>query len=211
MQEARDQLQHQALHDALTGLPNRVLFADRLDRALLERSASLSVLFCDLDDFKQVNDAFGHATGDVLLRTVADRLQACVRATDTVTRLGGDEFAILLTDSSDAILVSERVVASLTQPLIVDDETVRISVSIGIAHHRGLPTPPDDRRGHDARLSPPKSTAGPAGAASREASAELLLRRADAAMYMAKSAGKGQAVFADPLPDETPELTPLPA
>jgi diguanylate cyclase (GGDEF)-like protein len=210
VQEARDQLQHQALHDSLTGLPNRVLFADRLDRALLEPSASLSVLFCDLDDFKKVNDEFGHATGDVLLRAVADRLLACVRATDTVTRLGGDEFAILLTDSSDAILVSERVVASLTHPLNVDDATVRISVSIGIAHHRGVPTPPDERRGHDARLVPARSTAGPPGAASREASAELLLRRADAAMYVAKSAGKGQAVVADPLADEAPELTALP-
>ena len=210
MQEARDQLQHQALHDPFTGLPNRVLFADRLDRALLEQSASLSVLFCDLDDFKKVNDAFGHATGDLLLRTVADRLLACVRATDTVTRLGGDEFAILLTDSSDAILVSERVATSLTLPLVVDEASVSISVSIGIAHHLGTPSPVDDRRGPDARQSPPKSTAGPASTASREASADRLLRRADAAMYAAKSAGKGRAVVADPVPDETPELTALP-
>ena len=210
VQEARDQLQHQALHDALTGLPNRVLFADRLDRALLEQSTSLSVLFCDLDDFKKVNDEHGHVTGDLLLRTVADRLLACVRATDTVTRLGGDEFAILLTDSSDAILVSERVVASMTQPVIVDGASVRISVSIGVAHHQGVPTPPEERRGHDSRLTTPKSTAGPAGAACREASAELLLRRADAAMYVAKNAGKGQVVIADPLTDETPELTALP-
>jgi diguanylate cyclase (GGDEF)-like protein len=210
VQEARDQLEHQALHDALTGLPNRVLFADRLDRALIEQSTSLSVLFCDLDDFKKVNDAFGHATGDLALRTVADRLLACVRATDTVTRLSGDEFAILLTDSSDAILVAERVVSSLAEPIVVDDATVRISVSIGIAHHRGLPMTADDRRGLESRLIPPRSTAGPAGAECREASAELLLRRADAAMYAAKSAGKGQAVVADPLTGETPELTPLP-
>ena len=197
VQVAHDELHHQASHDALTGLANRVLFADRLDRALLEPSTRVSVLFCDLDDFKQVNDAFGHESGDLLLRSVADRLLECVRVTDTVTRLGGDEFAILLTDSSDAVQVAERVVSLLGQPLEIDGQVVRTSVSIGLAHHQGTLTPPDDRRDGDSRLTPLGPSAGPDAASTRAATARLLLRTADTAMYVAKGAGKGRVVFAE--------------
>ena len=195
--DARDQLQHQALHDALTGLANRVLFADRLDRALLQPEATVSVLFCDLDDFKLVNDELGHEAGDVLLERVADRLLDCVRATDTVARLGGDEFAILLEDSGDALQVAERVVAAMTEPVEVAGREVRTSISVGIAHHQGTAPPPAERR----TTAPRTRSTVPAGdtetATRRESTAQLLLRQADGAMYAAKGAGKGRAVLAD--------------
>jgi diguanylate cyclase (GGDEF)-like protein len=195
--DARDQLQHQALHDALTGLANRVLFADRLDRALLQPEATVSVLFCDLDDFKLVNDELGHEAGDVLLERVADRLLDCVRATDTVARLGGDEFAILLEDSGDALQVADRVVAAMTEPVEVAGREVRTSISVGIAHHQGTAPPPAERR----TTAPRTRSTVPAGdtetATRRESTAQLLLRQADGAMYAAKGAGKGRAVLAD--------------
>ncbi len=183
---AHDALEHQALHDALTGLANRVLFADRLDRALLQPGADVSVLFCDLDDFKLVNDGLGHEAGDHLLREVAVRLLDCVRVTDTVARLGGDEFAILLEDGTDAVQVAQRVVASLRQEIEIDGQVVHTSVSVGIAHRRiASPcTPAEEPSRDDATLE-------------RDAVAVLLLRQADTAMYAAKGAGKGQAVLAD--------------
>jgi diguanylate cyclase len=195
--DARDQLQHQALHDALTGLANRVLFADRLDRALLRPEATVSVLFCDLDDFKLVNDELGHEAGDVLLKRVADRLLDCVRATDTVARLGGDEFAILLVDSGDAVQVADRVVAAMTEPVEVAGREVRTSISVGIAQHRGTAPPPADRRTIAPRTRSTVRARDPEAAAHRESTAQLLLRRADDAMYAAKGAGKGRAVLAD--------------
>ena len=198
--EARDQLEHQALHDALTGLANRVLFADRLDRALLQPAAQVSVLFCDLDDFKLVNDQLGHEAGDALLRQVAQRLLDCVRVTDTVARLGGDEFAILLEDSTDALEVAGRVVAALHREIEVAGRPVRTSVSIGIAHHRGTPAPLDERRGErsssDVRRTRIPTAHDMALTAQRQATAALLLRHADTAMYAAKGAGKGRAVLA---------------
>ena len=197
VEEGRDRLQHLALHDPLTGLPNRVLFADRLDRAVLDPSVSVSVLFCDLDDFKHVNDTYGHDTGDALLCSVAERLRACVRATDTVARLGGDEFAVVLVDAEDAVLVAERIVSSLAQPLVVGDASLSTSVSIGIAHHAGEPLADDDRRGGDGPSGSARPTAAPAGVASRRNTASLLLRTADQAMYEAKRAGKGRAVLAE--------------
>jgi diguanylate cyclase (GGDEF)-like protein len=198
--EARDQLEHQALHDALTGLANRVLFADRLDRALLKPGAEVSVLFCDLDDFKLVNDELGHEAGDVLLQLVAHRLLDCVRVTDTVARLGGDEFAILLEDSEDAVQVADRVVHSVQAPLEVCGEQVRTSISVGIAHHRGLDAL---RPGHgDDRRTRTTSTRSAPDQIDRDATAALLLRQADTAMYAAKGAGKSRAVLSDALLDE---------
>ena len=197
--EARDLLEQQALHDALTGLANRVLFADRLDRALLKPGASVGVLFCDIDDFKHVNDQLGHEAGDDVLRVVAKRLLTCVRATDTVARLGGDEFAILLDSASDAGQVAERVVVSMAEPIDVRGTQVRSSISVGIAHHHGTVAAPTVER----RAEPPVQD--------REATATVLLRLADTAMYAAKGAGKGRAVLAqdaaltlvsEPLDDE---------
>jgi diguanylate cyclase (GGDEF)-like protein len=195
---ARDQLEHQALHDPLTGLANRVLFADRLDRALLQPDADVSVLFCDLDDFKLVNDAHGHEAGDQLLVLVAERLTECVRATDTVSRLGGDEFAILLEDSANALRVADRVVASTRDPIELDGRTVQTSISVGLARHRGRPVPRGDRRGTSAPVVKGSAvTTDLSAQAEREATAALLLRFADSAMYQAKGAGKGRAVLAD--------------
>ncbi len=182
--EARDQLQQQALHDALTGLANRVLFADRLDHALLKPGASVSVLFCDIDDFKLVNDELGHEAGDDVLKVVGQRLLACVRATDTVARLGGDEFAILLDSASDASQVADRVVSTMLDPIAVRGEMVRTSISVGIAHHQGsVSQPAVERRAEQLDDD-------------REATATVLLRLADTAMYAAKGAGKGRAVLA---------------
>ena len=197
-----DQLEHHALHDSLTGLANRVLFADRLDRALLQPDARVSVLFCDLDDFKVVNDQRGHEAGDVLLRQVAQRLLGCVRATDTVARLGGDEFAILLEDTPDAQEVADRAVASMRAPVDIDGRYAHTSISVGIAHYEGLTTPPapQERRRAEGRprgrVSSPKAMVA---AAERESAAQLLLRQADTAMYAAKGAGKGRAVHAEPV------------
>ncbi len=200
--EARDQLEHQALHDALTGLANRVLFADRLDRALLAPDADVSVLFCDLDDFKLVNDQLGHEAGDLLLTEVAERLLECVRVTDTVARLGGDEFAILLEDAGDAVQVADRVVSSMHEPVRLQGRDVRTSISVGIAHHAGVKAAVvhEDRRElgpEPGRRTRMPATTAIAEAAQREATATLLLRHADTAMYAAKGAGKSRAVLAE--------------
>ncbi len=203
--EARDQLEHQALHDSLTGLSNRVLFADRLDRALLAPSATVSVLFCDLDDFKLVNDNLGHEAGDHLLTLVAHRLLDCVRATDTVARLGGDEFAILLDESSDARVVADRVVASMQEEVEVLGHRVRTSISVGIAHHEGSAAPAEERRGPSTARDEVRTRRDLAALHQREATAALLLRLADTAMYAAKGAGKGRAILApQPVGSEVP-------
>jgi diguanylate cyclase len=196
--EARDQLEHQALHDSLTGLANRVLFADRLDRALLQPAANVSVLFCDLDDFKLVNDQLGHAAGDLLLQRVAERLLECVRITDTVARLGGDEFAILLEDATDSVQVADRVVARLNEPIDLDGSAVRTSISVGIAHHEATSVPVEvELRADVTRRTRVPSAESLSVQAERQATAALLLQHADTAMYAAKGAGKSRAVLAE--------------
>ena len=165
--EAR--LEHDALHDALTGLPNRVLFADRLEQALRraerrEEEACCAVLFLDLDRFKAVNDAFGHQTGDELLAAVARRLESAVRPGDTVARLGGDEFTVLLEEISgvhEATLVAERIQDTLTDPFQIAGVQLDVCASIGIAL--------------GAADVPPKE----------------LIHAADTAMYRAKADGRG--------------------
>jgi diguanylate cyclase (GGDEF)-like protein len=180
-----------------------VLFADRLDRALLQPDADVSVLFCDLDDFKLVNDELGHEAGDLLLQGVADRLLDCVRATDTVSRLGGDEFAILLESSADAVQVADRVVAAMQAPMEVAGRSVRTSVSVGIARHGAATSPGDDRRAATPRRLGHAPAGGAETAAHRASTAQQLLRSADSAMYAAKGAGKGRAVLAEPAEDES--------
>ena len=161
-------LTYQAFHDPLTHLANRVLFTDRLEHALSRRDETrglLAVLFVDLDDFKMVNDTFGHAPGDDLLRSVAERLRSVLRPADTAARFGGDEFAILLEDAlerDDVAAVAERIVAALKPHFVVERQEVAVHASIGVAI----------------------ASAGPVDA-------EELLRRADAAMYWAKVQGKG--------------------
>jgi diguanylate cyclase (GGDEF)-like protein len=166
LNEKQQSLAHQALHDQLTGLANRTLLADRLDRAsgALDRTGRGAVLlFLDLDNFKAVNDRFGHAAGDCLLMAVADRLQDLVRAGDTVARLGGDEFVVLAEDLDEptvaARALAERIHMAMGAPVQVGERQLHTSVSIGIAEV--LP-------GADPELS---------------------LSRADAAMYRAKRGG----------------------
>ena len=171
---AQDQLTHQAFHDGLTDLANRALFSDRVEHALRRNARTglePAVIFLDLDGFKSVNDALGHAAGDDLLREVARRLVAAVRPSDTVARLGGDEFAVLLEQSSrpldEATTIADRILASLSAPVELTDQTVSISASLGIA------------------CGDPEATSG------------SLLREADVAMYRAKATGKGCWVVHD--------------
>ena len=171
--DLEEQLRHQALHDPLTGLPNRVLFVDRLSHALVRRGAEggVAVLFVDLDDFKAINDTLGHAAGDELLRLVAERLSGVLRAEDTACRLGGDEFAFLLEDASrDRVAsVAERILAALAETFAIGEHEATLSASIGIAIGAG---------------ATPALVSGE--------SADELLRDADTAMYAAKSVGKGR-------------------
>ena len=168
LQKARllETVQHQASHDSLTGLPNRALFGERLATALTACPAtgSVGVLFCDLNRFKAVNDTFGHAAGDELLRQVSARLRAAIRPGDTVGRLSGDEFAVLLprlADPADADGVVTRVAEAFAEPFRLDGIPVDVGTSTGVAVHTG--------------------EAGDASAV-----AEQLLRDADAAMYVHK-------------------------
>lgn len=132
-------LEFLARYDHLTGLPNRALFLDRLQNSLQRAQRDdlrLAVLYLDMDNFKQINDTFGHSTGDQLLQEVAQRLKQCVRESDTIGRLGGDEFAVLLGNigkSGDATLVAEIILAKLSNPYSLNDKTVISSPSLGIA------------------------------------------------------------------------------
>ena len=157
--EARRALRHRATHDPLTGLANRELFHERLADAL--RDGEAAVLYVDLDGFKPVNDRFGHAAGDEVLRIVARRLLASVRATDTVARLGGDEFALLLGEPGRAEHVAERVQAAFARPLQVGGQPVVISASVGVASGGRRPARrrrPRDVRGQARRLTRPRAT-----------------------------------------------------
>jgi diguanylate cyclase (GGDEF)-like protein/PAS domain S-box-containing protein len=165
------QLEHQAFHDVLTGLPNRALFRDRVGHALAgqrREHVPVAVLFMDVDDFKNVNDSLGHAAGDKVLREVGRRLEECMRPVDTAARLGGDEFAVLLHEAENemqAVEFAQRVMDALQAPISLENRDVTIATSVGIAFS-------------DAAMV-------------CERDAEELLRNADTAMYMAKENGKG--------------------
>lgn len=197
LEKSVSELSHRASHDPLTGLPNRVLFTDRVEHAL-KRAArgepSLAVLFLDVDNFKLVNDTYGHSAGDDLLVEVGAVLQTCVREGDSVARLGGDEFGMLLEDvpdSGQAVVVAQRVLERLGEPLAGGDRRVSAAVSIGIALAEGETVP-----------------------------AETLLCNADIAMYEAKRRGKGRYEIFSPemahaaagptLREPEPEPQPLP-
>ena len=168
-QQLHEQLVHQAHHDLLTGLPNRLLLEDRMQQSLAQAARygqQAAVLCLDLDRFKEINDSFGHAAGDLCLQQVVARVSARLRAVDTFARTGGDEFVIILgelANKNSAVMVARSVLDSLNKPIEVDDYSFDISASIGISIY------PDD--GTDARQ---------------------LRRLADAAMYRAKQAGGGQ-------------------
>jgi len=168
------QLSHRAFHDELTGLANRALFLDRMDHALrIARSDAdpVIVLFVDLDDFKSVNDDLGHAAGDHVLTSIADKIRRAAGSGDTAARLGGDEFALLLEDRGGierAIDVAERLLDSMRDPIAVGDGEVVVLASVGVA------------------------------VANSGMSTTSVLRDADIAMYEAKRAGKGQIRLFDP-------------
>lgn len=161
--QENDSLAHRAAHDSLTGLANRAYFEGRLSRTLSDCKTNehVAVLFLDGDRFKEINDNYGHAAGDVVLTTIADRLRALLRESDLVARLGGDEFAILLApihDTDDVLAIADNIIKSMTQPVTLPDGSEIItSLSIGVAIYPDHAQTPDE-----------------------------LLQRADEAMYQAK-------------------------
>lgn len=168
VREQAQALSHMAQHDFLTGLPNRVLFQDRLTQALatVGQGGRGAVLYMDLDKFKPINDTLGHPVGDKVLQEVARRLRDCVRADDTVSRQGGDEFVLLLVrlaDPRDAARVAEKLIRSIAQPIVVDGKELHVGASVGISLF------PQD--GRDARM---------------------LMKAADTALYHVKETGRGR-------------------
>ncbi len=156
-----------ALHDALTGLATRLLLQDRLHVAVetaRRHRTGLAILMIDLDNFKGINDAFGHAAGDEVLKVTADRILQTVRASDTVARLGGDEFVVLLSDMSEpgmAEVVATNIVKKLAGPIPFEGHEIPVSASVGAC-----------------------------AAASGELDEEELMKNADAALYRAKERGR---------------------
>jgi len=178
--EAEQALAYQAMHDALTDLPNRTLLHDRLEQAISSarrNTTSMALLLMDLDRFKDVNDTFGHHYGDLLLQEVGLRLRCVLRESDTVARLGGDEFAVLLpaADEPEAMAVADKLLQSLARPYVLDSQSFDIGASVGIALY------PD--HGEDANA---------------------LMRRADVAMYAAKRAAAGYTVYTPEQDQHTP-------
>jgi diguanylate cyclase (GGDEF)-like protein/PAS domain S-box-containing protein len=175
IKQHQQRLEHLAHFDALTQLPNRMLLADRLQLAMAQterNGKTLAVCYLDLDNFKPINDQFGHAAGDYLLIEVAQRLKTCVRAGDTVSRLGGDEFVLLISNLADLHECDQaiaRVASTLAHPFHVSEHNVAISASIGVTLY-------------------PQDNADP----------ETLLRHADQAMYAAKQAGRNRYHLFDP-------------
>ena len=162
--QAERRLEYLAMHDMLTDLPNRQLFQDRLnlalDRARRESHGFLAVMLLDLDNFKEVNDRYGHAYGDQLLKIAARRLQTCLRKSDTAARMGGDEFTLIiegLADLDGCKLIAQKVLKTLSQPMEIEGKSIRVTASVGIS----LLMPESDN-------------------------AATLLRKADIAMYHAK-------------------------
>jgi diguanylate cyclase (GGDEF)-like protein/PAS domain S-box-containing protein len=171
-------IRHQAEYDSLCNIPNRILFHRRVTEALRRRQKDeIAVLFVDLDNFKLVNDSLGHEEGDRLLKTVAERLSACVRETDVVARMGGDEFTLLLQPVNtvwDAASIAQRIVDRLVEPVTLAGREVFVSASVGVA------------------------------ISDKNSDTESLLRDSDTAMYQAKQRGKsGFAIFAAEMQEDT--------
>ena len=175
---AEEHVHYLAHHDALTGLANRLLLGQRLDQALDRRTPGMgvAVLCMDLDRFKAVNDTYGHAIGDLLLKEVSARIQACVRGSDTVARLGGDEFVVVLVQThvatrDDAAEIAQRIIAALAQPFVLDGVRVSTGTSVGVAVSSPGDVNPDPAR---------------------------LVEQADFALYSVKSTGRGKHCFFEP-------------
>jgi diguanylate cyclase (GGDEF)-like protein len=175
VETAKVALDHLAHHDVLTDLPNRILLQDRLHQAIEvahRQDRRLALMYMDLDRFKHINDSLGHTVGDHLLQSVARRLVACVRQSDTVSRQGGDEFVLLLPlieHAEDTALSAQKILAALTPPHRIDGNDLHVSVSIGISIY------PDDGR-----------------------DAQTLIKCADTAMYYAKESGRNNYKFFEP-------------
>jgi len=175
--EYEQQLQHQALHDPLTNLPNRILFENRYQLAHSSEDTNQSlvaVLFVDLDNFKTINDGFGHAVGDQVLMKLGDRMQSSLRESDTVARLGGDEFVIILEDihnKEDVRKIARKIQQNISQPMMFDGQQIHVTASIGI------------NISEKSKLSETD-----------------LLRTSDSAMYQVKEDGKNDFRFYDTAP-----------
>lgn len=173
-------LQKLAMYDPLTGLANRLHWTAEVHKALdasRRHGDKMAVLFVDLDHFKNVNDSLGHSVGDLLLKAVAERLQACLRVHDIMARQGGDEFVVMLSrlrQRSDAATVASKMVEQLTEPFVLNGHTVRASASVGVVLYEG-----------------------------GDEDVETLLRHADLAMYQAKSAGRNAWAFFEPAMDQS--------
>jgi diguanylate cyclase (GGDEF)-like protein/PAS domain S-box-containing protein len=180
---AEERMQYQAFHDSLTDLPNRFLFNERLNLVIAQarrHRRKAAVMFIDLDDFKLINDTMAHTAGDELLRGVAERLKACLRADDTVARIGGDEFVFIIPEtggSAAAARAADRILESVRQPFVIHGRELFVSASVGIAMF------PND--GQDA---------------------ETLVKNADSAMYRAKEGGRNQFQFYTPLSQHRAEV-----
>lgn len=172
--QLENRLENLAHFDPLSNVPNRTLFNDRLKLALSyakREKKMLAVMFVDLDLFKEINDLYGHETGDIVLKKVSRQLVSCVRESDTVARMGGDEFVILLPiidHENDAVLVATKIVEAISQPIKVEKTNLHITCSIGIALY--------PQHGKDEKI---------------------LVINADMAMYQAKKDGKNQSKFFD--------------
>jgi diguanylate cyclase (GGDEF)-like protein len=169
LQESQQSLHHLAYHDNLTGLANRALMDDRIAQAIeraRRNSSMVAVLLVDLDRFKPINDSYGHAIGDEVLKSIATRLEACVRSSDTVARIGGDEFVVVLDtlrSTEHADRVADSIAASLAKPFPVAGDQIVIGASVGLALY--------PVHGMDA---------------------QSLIKKADQAMYQAKVTGRGK-------------------
>ncbi len=174
LSQSNERLQYEVLHDTLTTLPNRPLLIDRLRMALARMSRvdeMAAIMFVDLDRFKPVNDTYGHEAGDLVLVTLARRLSAGVRVGDTVARFGGDEFLVLcenVTSPDEAVTLANRMVDTMSAPIVVGDVELVVSASIGLV----VTDAPDE-------------------------DAEELVRRADRAMYEAKRKGRARVELVD--------------
>jgi diguanylate cyclase (GGDEF)-like protein len=172
LRDLQAQLEHQAFHDPLTGLANRLLFMDRVEHTLQRRQGNAVVLYVDLDDFKPINDTYGHEAGDAVLKAAAERLRNSLRTADTAARLGGDEFAVLLVDIAEEhiAVVADRIVNNLVRPLEFEGRELQVKASLGVATA--------------------KSGSG--------VGADELVRNADVAMYVSKHGGKGRLSHYEP-------------
>ena len=171
LSEQKKAMEHMALHDTLTGLPNRNMLDDRLNKMLAvtkRNSSSFTIVMIDLDGFKNVNDTHGHAVGDALLKEVASRLKACLRPNDTVCRLGGDEFILLLDDmqNDSSLDICKRVSAEISKPVTVQGTQISIGSSMGVVKYADPKDGPED-----------------------------LIHKADQAMYEAKASGGGMHMY----------------